>query len=146
MSSSQLADQLLAAALSAREHAYCPYSNYAVGSALRLADGQTVTGCNVENASYGLSICAERSAIFAAALQGHDPLQVVAIAIVAGPEIESSFNTADALPCGACLQVLSEFAAPECQIICANIDGDEMEQPPRVYTLRELFPNGFSSD
>jgi homotetrameric cytidine deaminase len=127
----------------AREHAYCPYSNYAVGAALRLADGTFHTGSNVENASYGLSICAERAAVFAAAPRSLELTEIVSIAIIAGPtSSDSSFRSAETLPCGACLQVLSEFAGAECRVVCAEIEGDTIT-PPRLYRLGDLLPKTF---
>ena len=93
-------DALIAAARAARDAAYAPYSKFRVGAALLCRDGTIVTGCNVENASYGLSMCAERTAIFAAVASGRSAFEAIAIA---GP--------AEALtpPCGACRQVLAEF-------------------------------------
>jgi cytidine deaminase len=93
-------DELMDAARAARAHAYAPYSAFPVGAALLCADGSVVAGCNVENASYGLSMCAERTAIFAAVASGHRRFEAIA---VAGPD------DATTPPCGACRQVLSEF-------------------------------------
>ena len=93
-------DDLLAIAAAAREHAYAPYSAFRVGAALETADGTIVTGVNVENASYGLSICAERSAFVRAIAQGHRAFKQIA---VAGPE------GALTSPCGACRQFMAEF-------------------------------------
>src|SRR5688500_2323070 len=91
--------QLIQAALAARMHAYATYSVFAVGAAILAANGRTFTGCNVENASYGLSICAERSAVFAAVAAGQRQFELLAVASPGG-----------ATPCGACRQVLAEFA------------------------------------
>ncbi len=93
---------LLDAARHARKHAYAPYSAYVVGAALLCDDGTIVTACNVENASYGLSMCAERAAIFAAIAGGHRRFATLA---VAGPDRETT------APCGACRQVLAEFGS-----------------------------------
>src|ERR1700756_2574607 len=93
-------EQLLAAARFARERAYAPYSQFRVGAAVETEDGTIVTGCNVENASYGLSICAERTAIVSAVAQGYRVFRAVA---VAGPE---GVTTS---PCGACRQFIAEF-------------------------------------
>ena len=119
---------LVDAAVKARLNAYAPYSNYCVGAALLMADGRIVTGCNVENASYGLSMCAERSAVFAAA----GSRTVHACVVV----------TADGgTPCGACRQVLSEFHddAHPMQIIAITPDGTTVMNT----WLRDLLPNGF---
>lgn len=120
--------QLIDAARKAREKAYVPYSHFPVGAALLTADGQVVQGCNVENASYGLSNCAERTAIFKAVSSGHR--QFAAIAIVADTESPVS-------PCGACRQVMSEFM-PDVRVIMANLRGDIA-----VATVRELLPGAF---
>ncbi len=94
--------RLQQAATQAAEHAYAPYSHFRVGAALLLDDGSTVTGCNVENASYGLTICAERSALVRAISEKGPALRVRAVAI-------DNLNGAASSPCGACRQVLSEF-------------------------------------
>ncbi|MEO6989904.1 MAG: cytidine deaminase [Candidatus Baltobacteraceae bacterium] len=92
--------ELLGAARAACAQAYAPYSRLTVGAALRCADGTIVTACNVENASYGLSMCAERGALFAAVAAGHRTFEAIAIAAA---------DDAPTPPCGACRQVLSEF-------------------------------------
>lgn len=120
--------QLIDAAHKAREKAYVPYSHFPVGAALLTADGQVVQGCNVENASFGLSNCAERTAIFKAVSSGHR--QFAAIAIVADTDSPVS-------PCGACRQVMSEFM-PDARVIMANLRGDIA-----VATVRELLPGAF---
>lgn len=120
--------ELLAAALSARKNAYAPYSKFAVGAAVRTADGKIFTGCNVENASYGLSCCAERCAIFAAV--GAGEIEFTALCVVADTKEPVS-------PCGACRQVMTEFKIPE--IILANTNGDV-----KIYTPEELLPYGFT--
>jgi cytidine deaminase len=93
----------------AAENAYAPYSRFRVGAALLLDDGSTVTGCNVENASYGLTICAERSAVFTAVSQKGPKIRIRAIAV-------DNLNGAASAPCGACRQVLSEFALDDASI------------------------------
>ena len=120
--------ELLAAALAARKNAYAPYSKFAVGAAVRTADGKIFTGCNVENASYGLSCCAERCAIFAAV--GAGERKFTALCVVADTKESVS-------PCGACRQVMTEFKIPE--IILANTNGDV-----KIYTPEELLPYGFT--
>ncbi len=118
---------LLARARAARAHAYAPYSSFTVGAALRCADGSIIDGCNVENASYGLAMCAERVAIGAAVAQGkHD---FVAIA-VAGPD---GVTTA---PCGACRQVLVEFN-PSMLVVYTTPSGQSNT------TAGELLPEYF---
>ncbi len=122
---------LLAQARSAMTGAYAPYSSFCVGAALLLSDGQVVTGANVENASYGLAMCAERVAIGTAVAAGKQ--HFVAIAIAAN---EASPCT----PCGACRQVLAEFA-PDVEVILESADGS-----PWVLGLQELLPHQFAFD
>ena len=128
--------ELIAAAEQARKHAYVPYSHFAVGAALLCADGTVVTGCNVENASYPLGNCAERTAIFAAVAAGKRDFS--ALAIVGGKENES----ADTLcpPCGACRQVIREFCAPDFPVYLKN--GEEIV----CRTLSALLPDSFGPD
>lgn len=98
-------DELLSAARSAAAAAYAPYSSFRVGAAV-LVDGEVFTGCNIENASYGLTICAERSAIFNAVSKGHRKLEAIAVACIdAAPDASHSSR----MPCGACRQVMAEF-------------------------------------
>lgn len=118
---------LIAQAQAVRQRAYAPYSNFAVGAALLTSDGRVFTGCNVENASYGLTVCAERIAVFKAVSEG--ARDFVAIAVV---------SDTGATPCGACRQVLVEFGVA--QIIVAHADGTHV-----VYTLDELAPHAFDS-
>ena len=111
--------------------AYCPYSRFRVGAALLGADGRIYTGCNVENASYGLTICAERSAVFAAVSSGVRKFR--AVAVVGGRGVLP-------YPCGACRQVLAEFCAPGCPVYVAAVD-----RPTSFETcsLGELLPHAF---
>lgn len=113
------------AAREVREHAYAPYSNFKVGAALVAEDGQVFTGCNVENLSFGLTMCAERVAIGKAIAAG--VRRFTAVAVVADTEKPVS-------PCGACRQVLAEFA-PDLKIILSTLDGKVEE-----FSLSELFP------
>lgn len=121
--------------MEAREGAYAPYSGFKVGAAL-LADGKIYRGCNIENASYGASNCAERTAAFAAIAAGAGHFQ--AIAIIGGRE-ESAENYA--WPCGICRQVLSEFAEEDMQVIAAKDESDY-----QMVSLRRLLPHSFSLD
>ena len=125
--SSLKSNALLAAAHEAREHAYAPYSKFSVGAALQTHDGHIITACNVENASYGLSMCAERNAIASAVARG---IRTFAAIAVAGPE---GVTTS---PCGACRQVLAEFN-PEMTVIFTTPDGT-IES-----TVAELLPHSF---
>ncbi len=122
--------KLMDCAIKARENAYSPYSHFAVGAALLCEDGTLFEGCNIENASYGLTNCAERTAIFKAVSEGHTKFK--ALAVVADTE-------GPCAPCGACRQVISEFEIP--QIILANLKGNY-----RVVSLDELLPFRFGSD
>lgn len=131
--------ELLAAALEARRNAYCPYSGYAVGAALLTSNGNVHSGCNVENISYGLTICAERNAIAAAVECGMQPGELRTLSLVAGPVAPSPFIHGAPVPCGACLQVIAEFAARDCRIVCAAPGYDQ----PRTYSLAELLPHRF---
>ena len=120
-------DELLAAARAARERAYAPYSGFAVGAALEVLDGTVITGCNVENASYGMSICAERTAIVSAIAQGYREFRAIA---VAGPD------GAITSPCGACRQFIAEFD-PQMPVYFTTPDTDMQT------TLDKLLPFSF---
>ena len=123
-------DSLLAAAWAARECAHAPYSGFRVGAALRLADGTLVSGCNVENAAYPVSLCAERTAVCAAVSRGLKEGGLEALVVVT----ESPEPTP---PCGACRQVLAEFAG-ELPILLAN------RQERVLHELRDLLPHAFT--
>ena len=131
------AGSLVKAAIKARNHAYVPYSHYQVGAALLAKDGTIYSGCNVENASYGATNCAERTAFFKAVSEG--VRDFTAIAIVGG--ISGKAVTDFAYPCGICRQVMREFCESDFQIIVAK---NEMDY--RVMTLAELLPHGFGGD
>jgi cytidine deaminase len=124
---------LVEAATRARDAAYAPYSNYQVGAALLATDGAVFVGCNVENASYGLALCAERSAVAGLIASGARTIAALAV-VTAGPEPGS--------PCGLCRQTLSEFADDlPIGLVVAG------EETPRVIkSLRELFPDPFRGD
>jgi cytidine deaminase len=119
---------MLEAARSAAERAYCPYSRFRVGAAVLTDAGAIAAGCNVENASYGLTICAERNAVFRAV--GEGARRLVAVAIYT-PTAQPT------APCGACRQVLNEFG-PDLQVICACDGPDRIET-----TLGALLPRAF---
>jgi homotetrameric cytidine deaminase len=121
---------LLDRARQAALHAYAPYSGFRVGAALRLSNGEIVTGVNVENVSFGLTICAERSALVRAVSQFGPEIRIEAVAI-------ANLNTAASPPCGACRQMLSEFILPEALVIFPSTGGD------RTMAFSELFPMAF---
>jgi len=125
-----VADRLIEAARAAQQHAHCPYSHYRVGAALETADGAVFVGSNVENASFGLTICAERSAVFTAVSAGARKFRRIVVATDSEPP---------GPPCGACRQVLAEF-------------GSELEvesvgpTQSRRWTIRELLPDAFTGE
>jgi cytidine deaminase len=123
-------DALLAAAVEARENAFAPYSKFRVGAAVELADGRIVTGCNVENASYGLTICAERVAIFKAVSEGARPGDFRRVAVCADTERLTP-------PCGACRQILWEFCR-DAPVTLVNLAG-----ATREFTVGQLLPEAF---
>jgi cytidine deaminase len=125
---------LLNAADAAAAKAYVPYSKFHVGAALLAEDGTIFPGCNVENVSYGLTNCAERTAIYSAVVSGHQ--RFTAIAIVQGSNPVG--NAEPCWPCGACRQVLSEFN-PDLEVIFREGNGH------RVTSLRELLPHSFDA-
>ena len=120
--------KLMDCAIKAREKAYSPYSHFAVGAALLCEDGTLYEGCNIENASYGLTNCAERTAIFKAVSEGH--IKFKALAVVADTE-------GPCAPCGACRQVVVEFKIPI--IIMGNL-----MRNVKIVTIEELLPFSFS--
>ena len=120
---------LIQLAREAAKHAYVPYSHFPVGAALECDDGTVFTGCNVENAAYGSTICAERTALVKAVSEGHTRFVRIAV-IGGGPQI--------CTPCGACRQMLAEFS-PEMAVLCASADGESAR-----YRLSELLPHTFN--
>ena len=130
--------KLIKAALEARKRAYAPYSRFAVGAAVLTKDGQVYTGCNVENASYGATNCAERTAIFKAVSEGNKEFaKIVIVGGKAGEEI-----TEYAYPCGVCRQVMAEFSNPkELKVLVAKSEEEYLEM-----TLEELLPNSFGGN
>ena len=127
--------QLLEKAIKARENAYAPYSHYMVGAALLTKGGKVYTGCNVENASYSPTNCAERTAFFKAISEGAREFE--AIAIVAGKEGESLSE--NCTPCGVCRQVMVEFCSPDFKIVLGT------PTDVKIYTLQELVPLSFTA-
>ncbi|MDU9393074.1 cytidine deaminase [Pseudomonas japonica] len=128
-----LQHRLLPHAIAAADSAWCPYSEFPVGSALLTADGAIIRGCNVENVSYGLSNCAERSALFNAISQGLAPGSFKALLVYArGLPVIS--------PCGACRQVMIELLDPECPVIGVGHDATAT----RHWTVGQLLPGAFS--
>ena len=124
-------EALVDAARGARLHAHAPFSNFLVGAAIETAAGKIITGCNVENATYGLTLCAERVAVFKAISEGER--QFTRLAVVA--------DTADATPpCGACRQILWEFGG-DLEVVLANL-----AEVKGTYRLRDLFPMPFNAD
>lgn len=120
-------------AIAASENSYSPYSNYRVGAAILMKDGVIVTGTNVENASYGLTNCAERTALYTATTMGYTRDDIVEMAVVAGEETIGS-------PCGACRQVMSELVPMDATIYMSNLKGKNIET-----TMKELLPFAFNS-
>ncbi|SDC74574.1 cytidine deaminase [Melghirimyces thermohalophilus] len=125
-------EQLIEQAKKGRERAYVPYSTFPVGAAALAQDGRVFTGCNVENASYGLSNCAERTALFKGISEGVDRFS--AIAVVANTERPVS-------PCGACRQVMAELCTPATPVYLANLKGAVQET-----TVGELLPGAFDKE
>ncbi len=123
-------DPLIKAAAEARERAHAPYSNFRVGAALEAVDGQVITGCNVENATFGLSLCAERVAVFKAVSEGIRRFRRVAV--VADTETLTP-------PCGACRQILWEFCG-DVELVMSNLAGKT-----ETFQLGRLFPHPFDS-
>ena len=123
-------NELIEIAHLAREFAHAPYSNFKVGAAIETTDGRVFTGCNVENSSYGLSMCAERVAIFKAISEGvHDFQRIAVIADAPYP----------VRPCGACRQVISDLFAPHAEVLMANLQGQT-----ETVTIAELLPIPFN--
>lgn len=124
------AKELMKIACKARQNAYAPYSNFAVGAALLAESGKVYTGCNIENASYGLTCCAERNAIFAAVGAGERRFKMLAV-VADSPE--------PVAPCGACRQVIAEFGIP--LVVMGNL-----KEATKTMTAEELLPYGFGQE
>lgn len=125
-------ERLVEEAKAARLNAYTPYSHFLVGAALEARDGKVYRGCNIENASYGLTNCAERTAFFGALAQGRKPGDFVRLAIVGATDGPIS-------PCGACRQVIIELGGPNLEVILANLNG-KIE----ITTAAKLLPGAFT--
>ena len=126
-------DQLIQEACVARQKAHTPYSHFGVGAALLTRDGVVYHGCNIENASYGLTNCAERTALFRAIADGRKPGEVAMLAGVADTD-------GPIAPCGACRQVILELGGKDLQVVLANLRGDVA-----VYAASELLPGAFDA-
>ncbi|ODJ54938.1 cytidine deaminase [Brochothrix thermosphacta] len=122
--------QLIEEAKAARERAYVPYSKFKVGAALMTKEGKVYGGCNIENASYGLTNCAERTAIFKAVFEGERTFEKM---VIVG-ETDGPIS-----PCGACRQVIAEFCEPDMPVILTNLNGNTQET-----TVSELLPGAFT--
>ena len=129
-----MVEKLIDTAIEQLKFSYTPYSNFKVGAALLAENGEIYTGCNIENASYTPTNCAERTAFFKAVSEGERSF--AAIAIVAGPENGDLVLTA---PCGVCRQVMMEFCNPKTFKIILAIDRENY----RIYTLEDMLPQGF---
>lgn len=126
-------EELINYALQAQKKSYSPYSKFKVGACVLLKDNHVVLGANIENASYPLSCCAERVALFSTYMQGYKKEDIVSITIVSG---SNNFT----FPCGACRQVISELAPKDALVYCVNNQGKY-----KSYTVEELLPYAFSS-
>jgi cytidine deaminase len=126
-------DRLFEAAAKAREHAYAPYSKFMVGAAALFDDGVIYPGCNTENSSYSLTVCAERAAIFRAVVEGQRKL--LAMAVVADADLPCP-------PCGSCRQVMAEFGTSDAMVGFRSASSSQEEK----YTLQELLPHAFTKE
>ncbi len=128
-------ESLMELAIEAMHHSYSPYSGVSVGAALLCRDGTVYQGCNIENAAFGPSVCAERTAIFKAIYDGHRDLKAIAVCGGKGGVITGAFP-----PCGVCRQVMREFCPDSFEIYLTGTDGH-----CKVYTLAQLLPQSFSA-
>lgn len=133
-----LVNNLILSAIEASKKSYSPYSKYRVGAALLAESGKIYTGCNVENASYGATICAEQTAVVKAISEGERKFS--AIAIHGSPHQPKPDQTYYACPCGICRQILSEFAGPDLTVLIVHSENEYLER-----TLGELLPDSFGS-
>jgi len=128
-------DELVRQAKMAQQNAYVPYSHFKVGAAIMMDDNTYVVGANVENASFGLTNCAERTALFSAIAKGYRKENMLAMAIV------SNFTGSDTFPCGACRQVMIELMKPDTPVYCVNSRNEVKE-----YTVADFLPYAFTSE
>ena len=131
ISKTAIRTRLVEAAKAAQKKAYCPYSRYPVGAAVLMDSGRIYTGCNVENASFGLAICAERVAIFKAVSHGEKKIKALCVA------------AKSAKPCGACRQVIIEFAPKDAEMIYVDWQPLERKQKITYTTAGKMLPNAF---
>lgn len=129
-------EELCAMAVKAMDNAYVPYSGYKVGAALLTRSGKIFTGCNIENAAYSPSVCAERTALFKAVSEGERDFVKIAVAGGKNGKIALEFP-----PCGVCRQVMAEFCSPEFEILVVKAENEY-----GVYTLKQLLPNAFTPE
>lgn len=129
-------EKLMELAIEAMQHSYSPYSGYKVGAALLCEDGTVYQGCNIENAAFGPTVCAERTAVFKAIYDGHRDLKAIAVCGGKDGVITGAFP-----PCGVCRQVLREFCDDDFEIYLAG-DGEACQ----VFTLAQLLPSSFRAD
>ena len=129
-------EKLMELAIEAMQHSYSPYSGYKVGAALLCEDGTVYQGCNIENAAFGPTVCAERTAVFKAIYDGHRDLKAIAVCGGKNGVITGAFP-----PCGVCRQVLREFCDDDFEIYLAG-DGEACQ----VFTLAQLLPSSFRAD
>lgn len=134
----EMKERLVARALLARKYAYTPYSDFRVGAALLSADGEIITGCNIENAAYTPTNCAERTALFKAVSEGKR--EFLAIAVAGGPGEEAPLGLC--APCGVCRQVLREFVCPDTFLVLLGRGDGSYEE----FTLKELLPISFGPE
>ncbi len=140
MTDERTVQELIRTALEARKNSYSPYSSYAVGAAVLAQSGKIYGGCNIENASYGGTVCAERVAIFAAVAAGEKRIE--ALAVIGGPADTSDEMPGEAAPCGICRQVMREFGDPAAfEVIIAKSIKDH-----RIFALEELLPESFGPE
>jgi len=130
----EIKERLINLAIEARKHSYSPYSKYPVGAAVLAESGRTYTGCNIENSSFGLTNCAERTAIFKAVSDGEKKILAIAIA------------AKSSTPCGACRQVMTEFASASMPIFLVNMDEEKGTSEIIETTLGDLLPLSFNKD